>query len=341
MAETITPVADDLADVRVYFGVDPLDTLARGRTVERLPLAAIAPDLRPAYRQPRLLPAVGELWVDGLPAPAYADLVAELLDLGRSLQMRQIQPIVVYPGSSDAAAAVRYLILVGHRRWTAAQLVGMDMIGAIVVDPPSPEDRVIIQYAENEERADFSDMERAWSLQQMKQALGDAPWDVVETRFQMSRSRRQDLLRLTAFTDEQQMQVARLRVSETQIRPLHMAVRSAQISPERVDSVLMRISQLSTPDPADPDQPGSSITSTIIARLVAKAKRDEGLGASPSIAQWARSLLDQIGRTKRSMKSARRRMPTASAGEATQLRAALMELVALAEVADGELPMTE
>src|SRR3712207_8726816 len=45
-------------------------------------------------------------------------------------------------------------------RWTAAVLSGMATIDAIVIDPPKPEDLVDIQYTENEDRADFSDMER-------------------------------------------------------------------------------------------------------------------------------------------------------------------------------------
>ena len=51
-------------------------------------------------------------------------------------------------------------------------------------------------------------MERAWALLQMKQALEDAPWEEVESRLQMSRARRQQLLRLTAFTPSQQQQYA-------------------------------------------------------------------------------------------------------------------------------------
>ena len=44
-----------------------------------------------------------------------------------------------------------------------------------------------IQYTENEDREEFSDMERAWALQQMKQALIDAPWEEVEARILSSR----------------------------------------------------------------------------------------------------------------------------------------------------------
>jgi ParB-like chromosome segregation protein Spo0J len=92
--------------------------------------------VRPENRQPRLLPLPDALRIDGQPVPAYADLVAELLDLGRSLQRRQLQPILVYPGTSELFPDVRYLILIGHRRWTASILVGIETINAVVVAPP-------------------------------------------------------------------------------------------------------------------------------------------------------------------------------------------------------------
>lgn len=329
----------DMSDARSYFGVDPLDVLARGRAVEQLPVASIAPDRRPAQRQPRLLPRLDELLVRGQPVPDYANLVAELLDLGRSMQIRQLQPIIVYPGTSETESEVRYLILVGHRRWTAAQLVGLSTIAAIVVDPPAPDERVIAQYAENEERSDFSDMERAWALLQMKQAMGDAAWEAVEGRFQMSRSRRQDLLRLTVFTDHQQVQLARLRLSETQVRPLHTAVRNEELPPHRVDMVLARMGELRfAPTSVDATAQPASLDGPTIARLVAKAKREEGAATSASMSQWSQALIDQFSRTKRSIKSARRRIVTANDGEAVQLYTAIQDLIAVLEEAQRDLP---
>src|SRR6266511_3910438 len=205
-----------VAAVSAHFGA-ALDPLVRNRTVQQILVGQIAPDSRPEMRQPRLLPPPEELIVNDQPAPAYRELVGELLALGQSLKEQQIQPIVVYPGINVAYPAARYLILVGQRRWTAATLVRMETLDVIVVEAPTPADRVRIQYAENEDREEFSDMERAWALQQMKQALNDAPWEQVEERLQMSRARRQQLLRLTAFTAAQQEQVARLRLQETQL----------------------------------------------------------------------------------------------------------------------------
>ena len=328
--------------LETHFGIAALDQVAAGRMVERLAIAVIAPETRPTMRQPRLLPMPDELLVDGQPVPAYADLAASLRDLGRSLQQRQIQPIIVYPGTSDEYPAARYLILVGHRRWTAAHLVGLAQLDAIVVEQPEPVDRVRLQYAENEDRADFTDMERAWALSQMKQALGDAPWEVVEERFQMSRSRRMELARLLSFTAEQQIHLARLRLRETQLRPLHQAVRDEGLSPERVDALFQRLETLAvqaTAAEGSAQQP--AVDGPTIARLVAKAKREESTPDSERTAQWAQALLDQLSRTKRSLRSAKRRVATAGSTESAQLLASIREITVLLGEIEGELPVDE
>ncbi len=50
-------------------------------------------------------------------------------------------------------------------------------------------DRVRVQYVENDGPRGVQRYGRAWALTQMKQALGDAPWEAVETQFGISRSR--------------------------------------------------------------------------------------------------------------------------------------------------------
>ena len=98
-----------------------------------------------------------------------------------------------------------------------------------------------IQYTENEDRADFSDMERAWALARMKQVLSDAPWESVEQRFRLSEGRRKQLMRLMAFTPTQQQIVARVRASETQLRPLHAALREGSLTTDQADRILHQL----------------------------------------------------------------------------------------------------
>jgi ParB/RepB/Spo0J family partition protein len=307
--------------------------------IQRISVGLIAPDLRPDHRQARLLPLPDELVIDGAAAPAYADLVVELRELGRSLKERQIQPIVIYVGASPDFPNARYLILIGHRRWTAAHLVGIDAVDAIVVDAPAPADRVLIQYAENEEREEFSDMERAWSLLQMKQALGDAPWETVEARMQLSRARRQQLLRLAAFVPEQQQHIARLRLQETQIRTLHSALRANEITPAQVDGVLRRLdtiaaersvaTHLSEADASGAgDRPRrAGIDGPTVARLVARVRRASDAPARPPAPRGLPALRQQVIDTQRGLVRARSRLEGLDAEEGASLRTDIEQLI--------------
>lgn len=235
------PLTDEQAARAHFIGATVLEQLTAGRTVQSFPVTEIAPELRESLRQPRLLPLPEDLRSDGEWDAANRPLIDELLTLGRSLQERQIQPIVVYPGTSAAYPSAKYLIAAGHRRWTAAVLIDLPTIDAIVIDPPTPAELVDIQYSENEDRADFSDMERAWALARMKQVLQDAPWEVVEQRFRLSEGRRKQLMRLMAFSEEQQQIVARLRASETQLRPLHAALREGTLKSDQADHILQQL----------------------------------------------------------------------------------------------------
>lgn len=334
LAETTASAGADVAEVRAHFG-DVLDQVVRNRQVQRIPIGHIALDSRPEMRQPRLLPHPHELLSQGQATPAYRELVAELQTLGQSLKEQQIQPIVVYPGTNDDYPAARYLILVGQRRWTAAHLVGLDALDAIVVDPPTPADRVRIQYTENENREEFSDMERAWALQQMKQALIDAPWEEVETRLHLSRTRRHQLTRLLAFTPAQQQQVARLRLQETQIRPLHTALRNQELDLPHVDGVLQRLSEIAdtrgvgqtTAEGESTDSATlkrSGIDGPTIARLVARARR--AALPTPPTPRWLPLMQEQIARARQSFQRSTSRIEQLDDDDAQQLLAAAMEL---------------
>lgn len=333
LAEPSKP-EDTVAAVSAHFGA-ALDQIVAQREVQSIPVGHVAPDLRPEMRQSRLLPTPDALIEHGQPVPAYRDLVTELLTLGQSLKEHQIQPIVVYPGQSEQYPSARYLILVGQRRWTAATLVGLPSIDAIVVDPPTLIDRIRIQYAENEEREEFSDMERAWTLLQMKQALHDSAWEDVENRLQISRARRQQLLRLTAFTAAQQEQIARLRLQETQIRTLHTAVRNGDLSLAHSDAILFRVSQIADERAAaqsEQPSPGrrTGIDGPTIARLVARAQRT----ALPSVAvsaqptpRWLQPYREQLVRTSQSTQRAAAKIEQLGPSDTSMLVDDLTDLV--------------
>lgn len=317
--------ATDVAAVRAHFG-GALEGLLPDQAIQRVPVGHIAPEVRPEARQPRLLPLPHELMPDGQPAPRYAGLVAELLALGESLQTRQIQPVIVYPGASDAYPAARYLILVGQRRWTAACLVGMKTLDALVVAPPPTSERVRLQYIENEAREEFSDMERAWALVQMKQALGDAPWEEVEQRLQLSRARRHQLVRLLAFTPAQQQELARLRLQETQVRTLHTALRNGELASEQVDAVLRQLGKIADARAAagEAGAQRAGIDGPTVARQVARARRAAHGQAPPP--RWLPLLEAQVARTRQALERAQDRAALLSDADAGTLLEGLASL---------------
>jgi ParB/RepB/Spo0J family partition protein len=336
-SEDASPAAAEetaLASASAHF-LGTMEQLTRNREVQALPIRQIAPDIEPGRRQPRLVPLPNELLVDGQPAPAYREMVAELVALGKSLKLRQIQPIVVYPGTSSLYSQAHYLILVGHRRWTAAWLTGLETLDAVVVDPPTTIERLRIQYAENEAREEFSDMERAWALAQMKQALGEnTPWETVEQEFQISRSRRHELTRLLAFTEAQQQQVALLRLQETQVRSLHRAVRSNELAPQQVDTILERLAaiaaerveqsqqaaaQSDTDSTSDVALRRSGVDAQTVSRLVAQAVRNADTTTKKSQPRWLPPLREQLTNTSKALQRSNARIVLLDAEDAEAL----------------------
>lgn len=303
----VQPATDDRAARAHFMGTSILEEITRGREVQAISVEQIAPELREELRQSRLLPLPEELRPHGEWDKANQPLIDELLALGRSLQERQIQPIVVYSGTSDAYSAARYLIAAGHRRWTAAVLAGMATIDAIVIEPPSPEELIDIQYTENEDRADFSDMERAWALARMKQVLRDAPWETVEQRFRLSEGRRKQLMRLMAFTPTQQLLVARMRAPETQLRPLHAALREGSLTADQADRILHQLLARARQQQPEVDSEGAlgaarpAIDGQTVAQLMSRVQRAAAPAQPTSRPKWLDRLEASIVQARRDL----------------------------------------
>lgn len=335
-------VSNRQIQARQHFLGQQLDALVGGRAIEQIPVEQIAPELRPGSRQPRMVPLPSQLSINGETPPAYAELVAELRDLGESLRERQIQPIVVYPGTSEDLPTARYLILIGQRRWTAASLVGLPNIEAIVVEPPTALDRITLQFTENESREDFSDIERAWTLQQMREAMGGDEVNVVDVaaRLNLKRSRAYQLLRLLALPPEQQQTIALLRLQERQLLPLIDALYQEQISLEQTGTVIRRLQEiaaeraLNTRQLADqettrsveaPRRSGidSATVARLVARITASGQKDQLISGSP---RWYSALQSDIESISRKLRRAAERVEELGSNEATELHERLQRL---------------
>lgn len=336
----IAPAADRKEQAVGHF-LGNVEHLVANRAVEHIPIGHIAPDVRPEMRQPRMLPRPDELVVGGVTPSRYQELVAELRTLGASLRERQLQPIVVYPGNSETYPAARYLILIGQRRWTAAHLIGMEAIDAVVIDPPSALDRVRLQYRENEDREDFSDMERAWTIQQLRQAMGgdNVPITEVTGLLNIKRSRAYQLLRLLAFTSEQQHTVALLRLQERQILSLTDAIHQDQLTTTQVDHLLQRLAEIAAERSLDsatlanaettqsseaPRRVG--IDAPTVARLVARELAHKSAVAQTPVPRWYPPLQQSIAGTVRSLRRALERADGLGPNEVKALREELLNL---------------
>lgn len=232
-------------DLDFLLGATPEETAERaaerGLPLAYLPTVAVAPD----PHQLRHLPHPDELVrLADAGDRAAGELVAGLRELGQSMvEHGQIQPVIVYPDTDPADPAITHRLLNGQRRWSAALLVGLPTIWAVEMPRPTDVSRLLHQFEENERREGFSDMERAWALVSLKDALqaeagGEVPWTLIEEQLQLSDARRRDLLRLLRFSSEGQALILRYRWPEWTLRPLHMAISAGKIDQDAATDIL-------------------------------------------------------------------------------------------------------
>ncbi|MBI4505045.1 MAG: ParB/RepB/Spo0J family partition protein [Chloroflexi bacterium] len=128
-----------------------------------------------------------------------------LRELAQSILMQGVlQPIVV----EWLPERERFRIISGERRWRAALMAGemhaadpslapgrrdLAAIPAIIRNP-SALDRSVQQVYENEQRQDYSDVERAFAYERLKGLLG-LTWEDLATRLGLSRGRIHQILR--------------------------------------------------------------------------------------------------------------------------------------------------
>jgi ParB/RepB/Spo0J family partition protein len=211
-----------------------------------LPLASIALD----DHQLRRLPHPAELnhMAEHGDLAAIA-LLAGLRELGQSIQEQgQLQPAIVYADSNPDDPQITHRLLHGQRRWSAASLMNLPTLWVVVVEQPSPLQRVLRQYDENERREGLTDMERAWALKALKETLeaetGEGvSWSVIEHHMQLSEPRRKDLLRLLRFSDEGQHLILRYGWSEWTLRSLHKAIQANEIDQEGAMALLIALTK--------------------------------------------------------------------------------------------------
>src|SRR3954451_3302538 len=171
-------------DERPEGGLDELDqpmTGVGGAYFAELPVA----DIRANPRQPRQV----------FDEDALAELVHSIHEVGL------LQPVVVRPAADD-----QYELVMGERRWRAAQQAGLVTIPAIVRET-GDDDLLRDALLENLHRAELNPLEEAAAYQQLLDDFG-CTHDELASRIGRSRPQISNTLRLLKLTPAVQRRVA-------------------------------------------------------------------------------------------------------------------------------------
>ena len=160
---------------------DPAELVAGGAYFAALPLTQIVPN----PRQPRRV----------FDADSLDELVASLREVGL------LQPVVVRERSFD-----QFELVMGERRWRAAELAGFDTIPAIVRET-ADDDLLRDALLENLHRAQLNPLEEAAAYQQLLDDFG-CTHDELAGRLGRSRPQISNTLRLLRLSAPVQRRVA-------------------------------------------------------------------------------------------------------------------------------------
>lgn len=121
-----------------------------------------------------------------------------LEELASSIQQQGImQPIVVRP---IQGASVEYEIIAGERRWRAAQLIGLNLVPAIIREV-SDEAAIAMALIENLQRENLNPMDEAYALHRLQQEFEMTHQEVADA-VGRSRSAVSNALRLMGLGKE-------------------------------------------------------------------------------------------------------------------------------------------
>jgi ParB/RepB/Spo0J family partition protein len=188
-------------DTKKMAGADFLDRILEqqvpsgGTPLQQLDLHKIKPD----PEQPRKTIDDGKL----------QELAESIKEVG------VLQPITVSRNEDDT-----YNIVMGERRWRAAQIAGMERIPALVVERLASNQKLPRQIIENIHREDLNDIDRAQALDTLKVYLG-TPWSQVAQHVGLSEGRVHQLRRLKQLSFFIQDEIKAGRMTEKESRPFH------------------------------------------------------------------------------------------------------------------------
>ncbi|GAA4522491.1 hypothetical protein GCM10023191_101810 [Actinoallomurus oryzae] len=181
----------------------------------------------------------------------------ELAELGESMRVRQLQPVVVvsraaylklWPEHADHVGSAEYVLANGERRYRSALHVDLKALEAVIRDEVAESRAAFLDalLSENIDRKNFDPVEEALAVEAMVQECGSAK--VAAERFRRHESwvsQRRALLKLAPAIQ------ARVRAGDV---PVRVARSIASLPPEEQEAAL---AEASKPSPR-PRQPPSS-----------------------------------------------------------------------------------
>lgn len=258
----------DRGSLREATSSGPTHPIPDGSYFAEISLTAITPN----PRQPRTV----------FDSDAMAELVDSIGEVGL------LQPIVVRPLDGD-----RFELVMGERRWRAAQQAGLGVIPAIVRETET-HDLLRDALLENLHRAQLNPLEEAAAYQQMLEDFG-CTQEELATRIKRSRPQISNTIRLLKLPPTVQRRVAAGVLSAGHARALlalpdqaqqerlaqrivaeGLSVRATEEIVTLGDAEEQSIAQRSPRSPREPNPRASEIAGQLADRLDTRVKVDTG-----------------------------------------------------------------
>lgn len=141
---------------------------------------------------------------------------AELQDLANSIRQHGILQPLVLTYSEESPG--QYVLIAGHRRWLAAQQVGLEQVPAVVREA-SEQQRLELALIENVQRTDLNPLEQAAAFHQLAEEFGLSHEEIA---MQVGKSRESvtNTLRLLKLPEDVQKALDARQISEGHARAL-------------------------------------------------------------------------------------------------------------------------
>lgn len=176
------------------------------------------------------------------PSQPRKSIVKETIEgLAQSIKEHgMLQPITVeYLAEKDI-----YLVRLGQRRYEASKLLKLEEIPCIIADDTTDNTRFEQQLIENIQREDFSPLDKARGMIELKKRLGDVAWSAVESKMGISESRRKQFIRLLDLPDFIQNEIVTVgtktavnAITEKHARALRLLAKNPDLQKKLFDQI--------------------------------------------------------------------------------------------------------